>query len=225
MGVGEHLDGMVGGCPDHHTLAAGDCDRTESRIGVHASRYELHWPSGSVWSALGVAQVLFGLSVDLVGMSLTFAVVNGMSSALGSWIPLVVLHPGGILTPGGMLVSGAVVGVIGRVASCSWAGHLRSKQLSPTTTVGRSPAIRTSFSRRLAVTIACGILAPCLNLGFAFGHKISAAATLNGSSPAVSTNAVLTVVLTAGFVTNIGYCIYRLLRNRTLPLFSIPETK
>lgn len=173
----------------------------------------------------GVAQVLFGLSVDLVGMSLTFAVVNGMSSALGSWIPLVVLHPGGILTAGGMLVSGGVVGVIGGVAACSWAGHLRSKQLAPAMTAARSSAIQTSFSRRLAVTIACGILAPCLNLGFAFGHKISMAAIRTGSSPAAATNATLAVVLTAGFLSNIAYCIYRLARNRTVPLFSIPETK
>jgi L-rhamnose-H+ transport protein len=177
---------------------------------------------GLLW---GVAQVLFGLSVDLVGMSLTFAVVNGMSSALGSWIPLVVLHPGGILTPGGMLVSLGVIGVIGGVASCSWAGHLRSKQLSLATTAARSPVLRASFPRRLAVTIACGILAPCLNLGFAFGRPISNAAMHAGSSPAASTNAVLSVVLTAGFVSNIGYCIYRLWRNRTLSLFLIPASK
>lgn len=176
---------------------------------------------GLLW---GVAQVLFGLSIDLVGISLTFAVVNGMSSALGSWIPLVVLHPGGIFTSGGMLVSGGVVGVIGGVAACSWAGHLRSKQLSPTTT-GRSSAIQTSFSRRLAVTIACGVLAPCLNLGFAFGHKISMAAVHAGSSPAASTNAGLAIVLSAGFISNIAYCLYRLSKNRTTRLFAIPETK
>jgi L-rhamnose-H+ transport protein len=75
------------------------------------------------------------------------------------------------------------------------------------------------------VTIVCGILAPCLNLGFAFGRPISSAAMHIGSSPATATNAVLTVVLTAGFVSNIGYCIYRLWRNRTLALFLIPASK
>jgi L-rhamnose-H+ transport protein len=177
---------------------------------------------GLLW---GVAQVLFGLSVDLVGMSLTFAVVNGMSSAMGSWIPLVVLHPGGILTPGGLIVSAGVVGVVGGVAACSWAGQLRSKQRSLTMGTRDFSASQTLFWRRLAVTITCGILAPCLNLGFAFGQKISLAATRAGSSPAASTNAALAVVLTAGFVSNIAYCIYRLSRNRTVPLFSIPETK
>lgn len=177
---------------------------------------------GFLW---GIAQVLFGLSVDLVGMSLTFAIVNGMSSALGSWIPLVVLHPGSILTSGGLITSGGVLGVVGGVAACSWAGRLRSKQLSGNVAQDGLIPSPHSFRRRLVVPIACGVLAPCLNLGFAFGQKISAAAIHEGSSPAAASNASLAIVLTAGFLINIGYCIYRLLRNRTTPLFWIPETK
>jgi L-rhamnose-H+ transport protein len=80
----------------------------------------------------GIAQFLFGLSIELVGMSLTFAVVNGLSSALGSWIPLVVQHPGSILRLGGLIVSAGVIGVVGGVVICSWAGHLRSRQQLPT---------------------------------------------------------------------------------------------
>jgi L-rhamnose-H+ transport protein len=177
---------------------------------------------GFLW---GIAQVLFGLSIKLVGMSLTFAVVNGLSSAIGSWIPLVVQHPREIFSPGGLTVSAGVMGVVGGVAICSWAGHLRSKQQAEP--AGGNPAAeqKSSFGRRLAVTIASGILAPCLNLGFAFGQKISTAATHAGASPAASTNAALALVLTAGFVSNIAYCIYLLSRNRTVPLFNIPETK
>lgn len=174
---------------------------------------------GFLW---GIAQFLFGLSIELVGMSLTFAVVNGLSSAFGSWIPLVVLHPAAILSSGGLIVSAGVIGVVGGVALCSWAGHLRSQQRSGAI-AARNP--QSPFWRRLAVTIASGILAPCLNLGFAFGQKISLAATQAGSSPAASTNAVLAVVLTAGFVSNIAYCLYRLSRNHTARLFAIPEAK
>lgn len=177
---------------------------------------------GFLW---GIAQFLFGLSIELVGMSLTFAVVNGLSSALGSWIPLVVQHPGDIFSSGGLIVSAGVMGVVGGVAICSWAGHLRSQQQRDPTAAKNSLEDKSPFLRRLAVTIASGVLAPCLNLGFAFGQKISLAAAHAGSSPATSTNAVLAVVLTAGFVSNIAYCLYRLSRNRTVRLFAIPETK
>jgi L-rhamnose-H+ transport protein len=177
---------------------------------------------GLLW---GIAGFLFGLSVELVGMSLTFAVVNGLSSAIGSWIPLVVQHPGSIASRGGLIVSAGVLGVVGGVGICSWAGRLRSKGAAGASQGEASGAGKVSFGRGLAVAIASGVLAPCLNLGFAFGHKITTAALQAGSSPAAATNAVLAVVLTAGFVSNIAYCLYRLVKNRTARLFSIPETK
>src|ERR1035441_7895232 len=41
----------------------------------------------------GIANVLFGLAVPLIGMATSFAVVVGMSAALGSLIPLIVVAP------------------------------------------------------------------------------------------------------------------------------------
>lgn len=201
------------------TLAVLTVPHLRSVYGQAGSAVLLAASFGFLW---GIAQVLFGLSIELVGMSLTFAVVNGLSSAFGSWIPLVVQHPHDVFSSGGLIVSAGVIGVVGGVALCSWAGHLRSQQRSATITA-HNP--QSPFWRRLAVTIASGILAPCLNLGFAFGQKISLAATQAGSSPAASTNALLAVVLTAGFVSNIAYCLYRLSRNHTAKLFAIPEAK
>src|SRR4051812_6169626 len=40
----------------------------------------------------GIANVLFGLAVPRVGMALSFSIVVGMSAALGSLIPLIVLQ-------------------------------------------------------------------------------------------------------------------------------------
>jgi L-rhamnose-H+ transport protein len=75
---------------------------------------------GALW---GIAGFLFGLSIEMVGMSLTFAVVNGLSSAIGSWVPMLMLHPGKILTAGGLILSAGVLGVVGGVILCSWAGN------------------------------------------------------------------------------------------------------
>jgi L-rhamnose-H+ transport protein len=176
---------------------------------------------GFLW---GIAGFLFGLSIQLVGMSLTFAVVNGLSSAIGSWVPLLVQHPGEILSAGGLIVSAGVIGVVGGVATCSWAGHLRSKQPG-TPATAQDPGVKSPrFWRRLMVTVTTGVVGPCLNLGFAFGQKISTAAVNAGSSLASSTNAVLAVVLSAGFLSNLAYCLYRLVKNRTAPLFAIPES-
>ena len=177
---------------------------------------------GALW---GVAALLFGRSVELVGMSLTFAIVNGLSSAIGSWVPMLVLHPGKIVSRGGLLVSGGVLGVVAGVALCSWAGHLRSKATSHDDQSKSASARGRAFWTALVVTILSGLLAPCFNLGIAFGQRVSSTALEMGSSPAASTNAVLPVILTAGFLCNIAYCSYCLIQKNTLRLFAIPESK
>src|SRR5258706_13100867 len=50
---------------------------------------------GAGW---GIAQVLFGLAVDSIGIALTFSIVLGISAAVGSVIPLIRLHPEKILS-------------------------------------------------------------------------------------------------------------------------------
>jgi len=51
--------------------------------------------------AWGIAQVLFGLAVHAIGIALGFAIVLGLSAAIGSLIPLIRLHPEKIFTPAG----------------------------------------------------------------------------------------------------------------------------
>jgi L-rhamnose-H+ transport protein len=175
---------------------------------------------GSLW---GIAGFLFGLSVERVGMSLTFAVVNGVSSAVGSLVPLVLLHPGKILTGGGLVLSAGVAGVVAGVFVCSWAGSLRSDAAAPARGVSRSS--KDDFRGGLVVCLACALLAPAFNLGFSFGQDIAARAVSLGAARATSTNAVLAVVLSGGFVMNMGYCLYRLRKNRTFSRYAIPESR
>jgi L-rhamnose-H+ transport protein len=184
--------------------------------GAHPQTLFLSVLFGSLW---GIAGFLFGLSVEMVGMSLTFAVVNGVSSAVGSLVPLVVLHPGKLLTAGGLILSAGVFGVVAGVALCSWAASLRPAE-GGKRAAGHSPR----FRRGLLVCIGCALLAPAFNLGFSFGQGIAARAVSLGGAPAASTNAVLALVLTGGFVVNMAYCLYRLKTNRSFARYRIPES-
>jgi L-rhamnose-H+ transport protein len=175
---------------------------------------------GFLW---GIAGFLFGLSVELVGMSLTFAVVNGMSSAIGSLVPLLVLHRQSVFTSGGLLVSVGVFGVVMGVVLCSWAGSLRAKSDENPGATAMSKNNPANFWRGLAVTFSSALLAPCLNLGIAFGHDITSAAVSRGTSPAASTNALLAILFTGGFLSNIAYCVYRIRKHNTAGLFAIEE--
>ena len=71
---------------------------------------------GAGW---GVAQVLFGLSVDLLGIALTFSIVLGISAAVGSMIPLIRLHPQKVFSGGGLGVMAGISLVILGVVICA----------------------------------------------------------------------------------------------------------
>jgi L-rhamnose-H+ transport protein len=52
----------------------------------------------------GVGSVLFGLGIHMLGMALGFAIILGLTAALGSLIPLIVLSPQALFTAHGVSV-------------------------------------------------------------------------------------------------------------------------
>ena len=77
---------------------------------------------GMAW---GIAQVLFGLAVDSLGIALAFAIVLGLSAAMGGLIPFLRLHADKVLTPAGLGLIGGVLLVMFGVGICARAGMLR----------------------------------------------------------------------------------------------------
>src|SRR5450631_2761752 len=72
--------------------------------------------------AWGIAQVLFGLSVDRIGMALTFSIVLGTSAAVGTIVPFIRLHPELLATRPGAFVVAGILCVVGGMVLCARAG-------------------------------------------------------------------------------------------------------
>jgi len=158
---------------------------------------------GAGW---GVGSVMFGLGVARVGMALAFAIIISLTAAVGSIVPLAVLHAGQFFTlRGAMLLLGLVI-VIGGVALCSRAGMLKEAALH------RKAGV---FTRGLAICIGSGLTSPMFNFSIAFGDPISREASRMGANPANASIAILAVAVSSGFVVNAAYCIYLLVRNRS----------
>jgi len=156
----------------------------------------------------GVANVLFGISVPLAGMALSFAIVVGMSAALGSLIPLMTLTPARLTEPSGALVLAGVVLTLVGVLLLGVAGRAREKA------AGQSGAAR-SITLGLVLCVIAGLLAPMLNFSMAFGNAIVEQAVERGASPGGAVNAIWTIALAGGFLSNAGYCVWKLAKNRT----------
>ena len=84
------------------------------RAGLLAAGFGLAW---------GVGVVLYGLAVDIVGLSLTSGIIFGCSIAVGSLAPLLVLEPARLWTLTGALICGADLLILCGVLLCAQAGR------------------------------------------------------------------------------------------------------
>lgn len=168
-----------------------------------------------VWVALaggawGVAQVLFGLALDRIGITLTFSIVLGLSAAMGGIIPLLRLDSKQISSHALIMTLSGVVLVLGGVALCAVAGRLRDRV--DQTSSGTNP----QFGAGLMMAIVSGICASMMNVGFAAGVPISHAAAEHGAATTWTTSAVWVPLMAGGAVPNIAYCLYLLTRRKTM---------
>jgi len=161
----------------------------------------------------GIAQVTFGLSIARVGMAMAFAIVIGLSSLLGSVIPLAVFHPDDLLGRAGLaLLISAVLLVIGLVHYVQ-AGREREVNRAVTETVGGA------FRIGVLLCIFTGCFGSMINMGFVFGAPIAQRAVQLGVTPESATLSIWLVVLAAGYLPNLAYTLFLLNRNNTTRLF------
>jgi L-rhamnose-H+ transport protein len=169
---------------------------------------------GLLW---GFAQVTFGISLRVVGVALTFAVVSALGSLSGSLIPLLAFHPGDLFRPRGILLLLSIPFLLFGLILYALAGRRREKEQKAQEGNAGAPKFR--FSSGMALCIFTGIFASSFNLGFAFGGDVIKASLRHGAGPLSSTYAVWTVVLGAGFIPNLVYCVYLLIRNQSARLY------
>jgi L-rhamnose-H+ transport protein len=72
-----------------------------------------------------------------------------------------------------------------------------------------------SFKKGVWVATFCGIMSACMSYGFAAGKPIAALAVSNGASDLWKNLPVLIIVLAGGFTTNLLWCGFLNIRNKT----------
>lgn len=170
--------------------------------------------------AWGIAQVLFGLSVDAIGMALTFSIVLGTSAAVGTIVPFVLLHPDLLSTRvGGFVVTGVLCVVCG-MALCARAGLHREREEAP----AASDARKNSNGRGLVLAFVSGLCASFMNLGISFAAPLQAMTARHGASPWWSLNAVWLPLLAGGAIPNICYAIHLLVKRSSLANYRLKTT-
>jgi len=173
--------------------------------------------------AWGIGAVFFGLSLKFAGMALSMAIVMGLTAAVGSLTPLVLLHSDAIRTPGGLAIIGAVLVIVVGVGLCSWAGHLKEASLPSsedrdTSAIGQRPMLG------VGLAILSGIFSPMINLGWNYGAPIEDLAEDMGTNKLWAPIAMAVIALNAGGAVNIAYCCRLISRSRTWNVMYRPST-
>lgn len=166
--------------------------------------------SGFLW---GIGNILFGLSTVKIGQALTFTIVLGLTTLIGSITPLF-LSPATLSAKSLLfLFLGLAVITSGTILS-GYAGFIRDK-IKPTETKNSSG----SYLSGIGMALTSGILSSMINIGFASGQTVSTLALNFGASLSNATLPVMLIVLLGGFVANAGYALFLLFKNKSWNLY------
>lgn len=167
---------------------------------------------GAGW---GIAQILFGVSIRRLGMSVGYAIIVGLGAVLGTLVPLFVGQRGFVSNAGLVrILAGVAVMVLG-IGLTARGGQVRERAAA----VEISGEPKRSYVTAILLAMLCGLLAPMLNYGFAFGQGLAVKAVQLGNSPVAAAYAVWPVALLGGLIPNIGYSVHLLQRNASWAVF------
>ena len=164
---------------------------------------------GALW---GIGGLTFGLSMRYLGVALGQSISLGTCSAFGTLLPALfagtdLLHGAGLILLIGVCITLAGIAVIG------YAGSLRSRSM---TDDEKRAAIRDfALTKGLLVALLAGVMSACFALGLDAGMPIREAAAAQGVDPLYAGLPVILLVTVGGFVTNVAYCVFQNVRNRT----------
>lgn len=175
--------------------------------------------TGFAW---GFGAVLFGQSVSAIGISLANTLVLAISSALGSLLPIAFLSPQNLLKPSGIRILGCITVELIGIGLCGWAGRERELECGPGTGRGSMVGKARPIKVALLMALGSGVLSAVFNIGFSLAQPIANYGQAAGLSRFSSTNLIWWIMLSAGAISNLGFCAYLMRKNGSLKKFLQP---
>jgi L-rhamnose-H+ transport protein len=170
---------------------------------------------GFLW---GIGSVAFAIGIERVGVSLGYATIMGVVTAMGSGIPMVrrwesIPANAKLTTLCGIAVCLVGVSLYGR------AGILRERGQAAPHTSSDGPMIVKHGSRLMIIGLGwcflSGVLSACSNIGFDFAAPIASAIEKMGAEPLLASLVRWIPVFWGGYIAVIIFSGVPMLRNRT----------
>jgi len=165
---------------------------------------------GALW---GFGGLTFGLSIRYLGVALGQSIALGLCAAFGTLIPPIIAGDKLFSSPAGILtVVGVSITVVG-IAIIGYAGALKSSEMSEEEK--RAAVKEFALKKGILIAIFAGVMSACFNFGFEAAKPIENVALSHGTNPLFQKNPSLIFILFGGFITNLIYCGYLNLKNKS----------
>jgi len=138
---------------------------------------------------------------------------RGLCAAFGTIIPVIAAGQNLFSTRAGILTLIGVSIAVAGIAIIGYAGSLKSREM--TEEAKRASVKEFALKKGILIAIFSGIMSACFNFGFEAGKPIENIAVEHGANPLFQKNPTLIFILFGGFLTNLVYCGYLNIRNKT----------
>lgn len=172
--------------------------------------YAAH-PSDALWAMFfgvlwGVGGLTFGLSMRYLGVALGQSISLGTCAGLGTILtPIFTGHMEELTMP---VIVGVIVTLLG-IGIIGYAGNMKSATLSEEE---KKKAVKDfNFTKGIFVALLAGFMSACFSIGLGFGQSLC----FPESAEVYKTLPATLMVTAGGFLTNMVYCFYQNVKNKT----------
>lgn len=180
---------------------------------IHEAPASAKWMAvffGALW---GFGGLTFGLSIRYLGVALGQSIALGLCAAFGTLIPPIVAGDNLFSTTSGILTVVGVAITVAGICVIGYAGALKSREMSEEQ---KKAAVKDfALKKGLLIAVFAGVMSACFNFGFESAKPIEDVSIAHGTNPLFQKNASLIFILLGGFVTNLVYCGYLNIKNKT----------
>lgn len=165
---------------------------------------------GALW---GVGGLTFGLSMRYLGVALGQSIALGLCAAIGTLIPPIISGQNLFADRSGILMLIGISVSLAGIATIGYAAGLKSKSLSEEE---KKAAVKEfALKKGILIAILAGVMSACFNFGLTAGKPLQEAALYLGTNPLFAKNPVIMFVTLGGFFTNLIYCVFLNIKNKT----------
>lgn len=165
---------------------------------------------GILW---GFGGLTFGLALRYLGVALGQSIALGLCAAFGTLLPSVLAGDNLFATTSGILTVVGVSITVAGIIIIGYAGSLKSKEM--TEEQKRVAVKEFALKKGILIAIFAGVMSACFNFGYESGKPIEDIALAHGTNPLYQKNPSLIFILLGGFITNLVYCAYLNIKNKT----------